>query len=155
MQNLRRFLLCSLVLLCAACASHSGRIAGDLDSRLNMRLAAEIASGQATVQRLPDGARVTLADGTVFSVSGVTLDDKGRYTVASVIQALLAPSLLQIEIAGSSAASPGVQDAQARAVTTFFRDYGIAATAVSAAAPPDVAGQGVPVLTITIRAAPA
>jgi hypothetical protein len=155
MQPLPRFLVCSLVLLSAACTASPDRIASDLNGRLNMRLASEIAAGQAGVQRLPDGARVTLADGTVFSVGGVTLDDKGRYTVASVIQALLAPGLLQIGIAGSSSASPGVQDAQARAVTTFFEDYGIRATPVSAAAPQEVPGAGVPVLTITIRAAPA
>ncbi len=141
----------------AACSSSPSpdRIAGELTQRLSVRLAPEIASGQAGVQRLPDGARVTLADGTVFSPGGVTLDDKGRYAVASVIEAMLAPRLLQVDITGSSAASAGVQDQQARAVTSFFEDFGIVATPLSPAPQELPSGAGAPVLTITIRASPA
>jgi hypothetical protein len=147
---------CGLALLTAACSSSPSpdQIAGDLTERLNLRLAPEVASGQAGVQRLPDGARVTLADGTVFSVGGATLDDKGRYMVASVIEALLAPSLLQVDVSGSTAATTTVQDRQARAVTSFFEDFGIFASPLPPT-PQDIpAGAGPPVLTITIRAAP-
>ncbi len=154
--TLFRALMGSLVLAVTACSSTPSpdTIANDLMERLNVRLATEIASGRAAVQRLPDGARVTLADGTVFSVSGVTLDDKGRYTVASVIEALLAPRLLQIEVAGSAAASAPIQESQAGAVAKFFHDYGIDATSVPPLAPEAPPGVGVPVLTITIRAVP-
>ena len=149
-------IICGLALFVAACSStpSPGVIADDLNARLNERLASEIASGQAAVQPLPDGARVTLADGTVFSVGGVTLNDRGQYTVTSVIQALLAPTLLEIDVSGSSAASMTVQDSQARAVSKFFVDYGIIATPVPSVMPQEPPGTGVPVLTITIRAIP-
>jgi hypothetical protein len=148
-------LICGVLLLPVACSSSPSpeRIAGDLTQRLDVLLAPELASGQAGVQRLPDGARVTLADGTVFSVGGATLNDKGRYTVASVIEALLEPRLLQIEVAGSPTAAAPVQESQAHAVTTFFLDYGIAATTV-APQPLEAPGAGAPVVTITIRAVP-
>jgi hypothetical protein len=149
---------CGLVLLAAACsnAPSAGSVAAGLTQRLDMRLAPELASGQATLQQLPDGARVTLADGLLFPGGGVTLDGKGRYTVASVIQGLLAPGLLHIDIAGSTAAPGAVQDLQARAVSAFFEDYGINVAAQSSSAPPDaVPAAPMSGIAITIRFAPA
>jgi hypothetical protein len=148
---------CGLVLLAAACtnAPNAGSVATGLTQRLDMRLASEIASGQATLQQLPDGARVTLSDAVLFPAGGVTLDGRGRYTCASVIQGLLAPSLLRIDVAGSTTAPGAVQDLQARAVSAFFEDYGINVSAQSPPAPADPA-QAAPAsgVAITIRFAP-
>ena len=149
---------CGLVLLAAACTSspNAGSVAAGLTQRLDMRLAPELASGQATLQQLPDGARVTLADGVLFPGGGVTLDGKGRYTVASVIQGLLEPSLLRIDIAGASAAPGAVQDLQARTVSAFFENYGIKVSTPSSPVSPYIA-PAAPVsgIAITIRFAPA
>jgi hypothetical protein len=160
-QMWRRSIFClfagGFALLASACSSAPGpdRIAAELTQRLNLQLAPEIASGQAGVQRLPDGARVTLADGTAFAPGGVTLDERGRSTVASVIEALLAPRLLQVDVSGSAAATGSIQDQQARAVTSYFEEFGIVATPLSPLPQELPPGVGAPVLTITIRATPA
>jgi hypothetical protein len=148
-----RALACSLVLLATACVSrpNTDATANELTRRLDTRLAPEIAAGRVTVQRLPDGALVVFSDGVVFPTNGV----KGRFAIASVIQGLLAPSLLRIEVSGPSSAPGSVPDAQARAVTSFFEDYGISASPLSTLAPEPSPGAGGSGVTITIRVVPA
>jgi hypothetical protein len=113
-------------LLVGACAS-SGihRSAQDLGQRLQTQLAPDIAAGQATLEPLPDGARVTLTEPSLFPSGGTELDDKGRFVLASVIEGLLEPRILQIQLAESPATSVGSQAARVRAVTQYFEDYGL------------------------------
>jgi hypothetical protein len=149
---------CGLALSVTACASSSSRgsSARELTQRLNARLAPEIATGRAVVQPLPDGARVILSNLSLSPGNNTELDGKSLYVVASVIQGLLAPNLLLIEIEGSPVAPAGMREAQAGAVAQFFGDYGINASlqppapAQGALQNPTMPGAAGPAITITM-----
>lgn len=111
-------LLCGLTLLTAACSSTPGPdvIASHLNDRLNVRLAPDIAAGRAVLEPLPDGARVTLSEAALFPSGAAQMDDKGRYVVARVIEGMVDPRLLQVDIGGP-------RQAQAQTVADFFTEY--------------------------------
>jgi outer membrane protein OmpA-like peptidoglycan-associated protein len=111
----------ALFLLLTGCAD--GRLPRDLNGRLQRELAPELASGGATLEQLPDGARVTVADQTLFPTGGTALDTKGRLALASLVEALLAPALLQVDVAGPAGTLP---QARAAAVAEFLRDTQVA-----------------------------
>jgi hypothetical protein len=136
------------VLLVAACASWCGSsgTAQDLADRLQTRLAPDIAAGRVALDRLPDGTRVTMREPIVVPSGAMALNDTGRMVLTHVIEGLVDPSLVQIEIADSPATPT---------VTQYFDDYGLGQT-LQPAAPQQVgppgsgpaASQG---LTITVR----
>jgi hypothetical protein len=113
------------MLLVAACSSSSGRdrTAQELGYRLQTQLVPDIAAGQAVLERLPDGTRVTLSEQALFPGGKAELDDKGRYVLASVIEGLVDPRLLRIEVEASPATPVSLQAAHVRAVTQYFKDY--------------------------------
>jgi hypothetical protein len=118
--------LTGTVLLLAACAPspNVGEMSQNLTRRLNDRLAPSIAGGTATVAQTPDGARVTLANTALFAPgSNTTLGGSGQTLVTGVVQGLLAPQYMQIEVAGSPATPDYVRTQQVSAVTAFFEDY--------------------------------
>jgi hypothetical protein len=115
-----------LLLLVAGCASEDS--AQLLGQRLQMRLAPDIAAGKATLEQHPNGARVVLTEQSLFSSGGTELDDKGRYVLASVVEGLLAPRILQIEVAEAPWSPAWMQGARRQAVKQFFEDYGLGAT---------------------------
>lgn len=135
------------VLLVAACASWCGSsgTAQDLGDRLQARLAPDIAAGRVVVDRLPDGTRVTVREPILVANRAMALDDTGRMVLTHVIQGLIDPSLLRIEVADSPAAPT---------VTQYFADYGLG-QALQPAAPQQVGPPGSPTapqgLTITVR----
>jgi hypothetical protein len=129
--NHRAILLGSL-LLTAACSS--GTPTPDLNARLQARLAPQIATNQAAVQQLPDGSQVLLIDQSLFADGGAQLNDKGQYILASVIEGLLEPRLLRIEITDQPT-SAYLQNARIQAVTQYFADYGLAPTLQPPSAP--------------------
>jgi hypothetical protein len=144
------------VLLVVGCTSSGvGRGAQGLGQRLQTQLAPDIAAGQVTLEQLPDGARVTLTDQSLFPYGGAELDDRGRYVLASVIEGLLAPSITRIEVAGSPAASVDLQGARTRAVAQYFEDYGLGPILLPPAwqqeVPAGSAGSAPQGLTITIN----
>jgi flagellar motor protein MotB len=106
------------------------------------------------VQQLPDGSQVVLVDQSLFAAGGAQLNDGGRYVLASVIEGLLEPRLLRIEVADAQGTSPYLQNARAQAVTQYFVDYGLAPTLQPPAAQP-VVPVGVPTqgTTITVHLA--
>jgi hypothetical protein len=118
-------LLCPLLLV-AACSS--GDPAQRLGERLQLRLAPDIASGNATLEQFPNGSRVTLTEQSLFSSGGTELDDKGRYVLASVIEGLLAPRILQIEVVEAPWSPAWMQGARVQNVKQFFEDYGLGTT---------------------------
>jgi hypothetical protein len=148
----------SLLLLATACSSETGtRGAPRLAERLQLRLAPDITAGRATLEPLPDGARVTIADQALFPGSSTELDENGRFILASVIEGLLAPRILRVQMIETATAPAGVQEARARAVAEFFEDYGLGPTleppVVQAAAPPGavvVAPQGMAIAIILL-----
>jgi hypothetical protein len=111
----------ALLLVLAGCAG--GRVPRELSQRLQWELGPELANGGATLERLPDGARVTLADQTLFPADRAVLDTRGRYVLASLVQGLLAPDLLQVDVTGPAEFLP---QARAAAVAEFLRDTQVA-----------------------------
>jgi hypothetical protein len=148
-----------LLLFATACSSETGtRGAPRLAERLQLRLAPDIVAGRATLEQLSDGARVTITDQALFPGSSTELDDNGRFTLASVIEGLLAPRILRVQMIETATAPAGMQEARARAVAEFFEDYGLGPTLqpplVQSAAPPGavvMAPQGMAIV-ITIIA---
>jgi flagellar motor protein MotB len=126
------------LLLVVACSS-SGNPAQNLGQRLQVQLAPDLAAGNAVLEQFPDGARVTLSERVLFPVGGAKLGDQGRYVLASVIEGLLEPRILQVQLAESTSSPPGLPEARARAVATFFEDYGLGSTLQ-----PAIPYQGVP-----------
>ena len=111
------------VLVTAGCAGGSGGPVSNLDARMQEGLAPQAAMHQADVQAIPDGTRITLADDALFSPGSAMLDEQGRFVLASVIQGLLAPRLMSIEMTPSAGSSAYLQEARVQAVRQFFIDY--------------------------------
>jgi flagellar motor protein MotB len=155
MVRLRAELLAAIfspMLLAAACSSSPvERSAQELGYRLQAHLAPDIAGGGAVLEQLPDGARVTLGEQALFPSGSTELDDKGRYVLASVIEALLAPRLLRIEVAESGTGPVGLQAARAQAVTRYFEEYGLGPALQVSATPSGSVGAAPQELTITVR----
>jgi hypothetical protein len=141
------------MLFVVACTSGNNS-AANLGERMQVLMAPDIAAGRAGLEQLPDGARVTLPQQSLFPVGRSELDDKGRFILASVIQGLLDPGILRIDIAASPGTPVGLQTAQARAVTDYFVDYGLGPALQPSAPqqdlPPGTVGTAPPGLTITV-----
>ncbi len=144
-------LLCPLLL--TACAGSGNGRSQLLDGRLQERLTPEITAGGAAVQALPDGATVTLTDQSLFPSGGAQLDDSGRHVLASVIEGLLAPKILRIDLTQSSATPTTLQQARLQAVRQFFEDYMLGPAlqpADPSQAPPVAAASEGTTITVTI-----
>lgn len=124
MRPLRASVFVAQLVLLLGCASE--RSPQDLGDRLQVELSPELASGSVTLERLPDGARVTLPDQTLFPTGGAELNAKGRDILSSLVEALLAPPLLQVEVAGPAGAPMQLQQARVRAVTEFLQGIQVA-----------------------------
>lgn len=137
----RLALVLSPLLVIVACTSYSelGRTTQELDDRLSVRLAADMAAGRVTLQQVDYGASVTLADQSLFASDRAELNDAGRDVMTGVIQALLDPRLLRIEIAESTATPGHLQAARVQTVKQYFEDAD-----VEAAIQPPVAMQEMP-----------
>jgi flagellar motor protein MotB len=139
------------MLLVGACSSSSGRSAQELGSRLQTQLAPDIAAGGVVLEQLPEGARVTLSPQALFANGKSDLDDKGRYVLASLIEALLAPRLLQIHVAASAEGPENLQAARAQAIRRYFEDYELGpALLPEAGMQPTSAGATLQELTVTV-----
>ncbi len=90
-----------LVMLAACSGSDEGRATRELNNRLQVLLAPDIAAGRANVQPLPDGARVMLMPPSADGRWGIGPDSR-----VSTVQALLNLELLRIELANQSARDP-------------------------------------------------
>jgi hypothetical protein len=152
-QTGRRIALFCSLLAVVACASGNNS-AANLGQRMQVLLAPDIASGRAGLEQLPDGARVTLPQQSLFPTGRSELDDKGRFILASVIQGLLEPGILRIDIAAAPGTPVGLQTAQAQAVTQYFVDYGLGPSLQPSAPqqdmPPGSVSTPPPGLTITV-----
>jgi hypothetical protein len=121
--------LISTLLLMTACGS-SGQsgTAQRLDQRLETRMAPDVAAHRATVQSLPDGARVTLLDTTLFPNTADTLDNRISDPRANIVEALLDPSLMRIQVADSSTLPVDQRDTRVRNVTEYLQVSGLGAS---------------------------
>jgi len=113
-------LIAPLLAVAACCASSTQRSTWDLYNRMRVSLAPDIAAGRATLQPLPSGVAVTLVGGAVFTPGRSDLSDAGRDVMTSVIEALLDPRLLRIEV--ETWAAPGtLQAARVQSVAQYIR----------------------------------
>jgi len=129
------------LLFLAACGGDHGlhRTTRLLNNRLQEQLAPDIGAGAASLQPLPNGARVTLLDNTSRFPNDVdTLAGKHREVQASVIEGLLDLSLIRIALADTSALPPEQQEIRVRNVTRYFQDNGLGLTLLPEAPPPPI-----------------
>ncbi len=123
--NPGRLALLLIPLLLAACGASSGmhRSTEVLQDRLATRLRPEVAGGQVALTRTSDGAQVTLVDPTLVPPNGQPLDTRSRFVLASVIQGLLDPSLLQIAVLDPAPLPVDPDGGRVRSVTGFLQDF--------------------------------
>jgi hypothetical protein len=122
------------MLFVVACTSGNNS-AANLGQRMQVLLAPDIAAGRVGLEQLPDGARVTLPEQSLFPPGRGELDDRGRFLLASVIQGLLDPGILRIDVAEPAPSPAYLQGPRAAAVRQFFVDYGLGSTLQPAAVP--------------------
>jgi hypothetical protein len=154
------------LLLLAACGStdhiawesHTARqthmVAQTLNQRMAMRLADDVAAHTAAVQPLLDGTQVTLIDTTPVPGGPATeLPGEGSAR-ASLVEAMLDPSLMRIELSDTSSLPDDQRAQRISDLADYFRRYGLGQTLV----PPtqhvvlrsDAVPQPPPGLTVTI-----
>jgi len=124
------------LLLLGACGSAQQRTTRLLDQRLRDRLAPDIAAGRAVVQDVPDGVRVTLLESSLFPTDAKALDNQASDVRASVVEGLLDPRLMRMQVADTSALPPDQQDIRVDNVRQYF----VANWLGSVLVPPDPAG---------------
>jgi hypothetical protein len=122
------------MLFVVACTSGNNSVT-NLGQRMQVLLAPDIAAGRVGLEQLPDGARVTLPEQSLFPPGRGELDDRGRFLLASVIQGLLDPGILRIDVAEPAPSPAYLQGPRAGAVRQFFVDYGLGSTLQPAAVP--------------------
>jgi hypothetical protein len=123
-------------LFVVGCTSSSNNSVANLGQRMQVLLAPDIAAGRAGLEQLPDGARVTLPEKFLFPPGRGELDARGRFLLASVIQGLLEPGILRIEVTEPAPSPAYLQGARADAVKQYFVDYGLGPVLQPAAVPP-------------------
>ncbi len=121
----RRTLLLLPLALLAACGS-GHQTAARLDDRLQTSLAPHLAAGRASLQTLPDGARVTLFNPSLFPVNTMALDDKYPDIRADLIEALLDPSLMRVEVTDTTNLPDDQRRQRVDNIRQFFTDNGLA-----------------------------
>jgi hypothetical protein len=112
----------ALALAVAGCASGSGphQSAQDVDERLHRQLASEIDARLVTVQEQGDAVTIGVADPSLFAPGTAELSDAGRGILTGVIEALVDPSLLRIQVAAPSGPGAALAAARAQVVTLFL-----------------------------------
>jgi hypothetical protein len=143
----------SLVFFIAACGpSPQQRTARLLDDRLQAQLAPDIDAGRVAVQALPDGARVTLLGSSMLLNGPQTLDEQYPAVRANVIEGLLDPTLMRVQVADTSSLPAAQRTVRVRNVETYFAANGLGSVLVPAGdGPADAGPEG---LTITISVCP-
>jgi hypothetical protein len=139
------------VLMIAACSSGPAHTTRLLNNRLQDRLAPDIAAGNANLQPLPQGALITLLGTSQFPNDVRALDDQQRDVRSSVIEGMLDPTLMQVQVADTSALPQDQRDARVRNIVQYFTAYGLAPSLLPV--PPEQAasaGAATAGLTITI-----
>jgi hypothetical protein len=144
-----------LVLLAACGASPQQRTARLLDERMHTQLARQVAAGRAVVERLPDGVRVTVFDQSMFQNDARSLDDQSPDIRADVIEGLLDPSLMRVQVADTSTMPPQQRDLRVRNVEQYFVANGLGSILVPAEAAPAAGAPAGLAVTVGVQCPPA
>jgi|ERR1700722_926016 hypothetical protein len=85
------------LLLLAACGEPASPDV--LNARVTARMAPDQpCNRQASVQYLPDGARISMPDSALFTIGRADLSACGQYAMSSAIEAMLDPGIMQVVI---------------------------------------------------------
>ena len=114
-------LIAPLVLV--SCASGQQRSVDLLNRRLAVTMAPEISESRVALQPLPDGAQVTLLDSAALPDDVGAMDNRSRDPRASMIQGLLDPSLMRIQVADMSGQPEYVQRKRVQAFVHYMEEY--------------------------------
>jgi hypothetical protein len=112
----------------AACGSGQQHTTRLLDQRLQVRLAPDIAAGNAAFQVLPDGARVTLLSPSLFPNDVKAQASKSPDIRSSVIEGLLDPALMRVQVTDTAALTDDQRETRIRNVDQYFVAYGLGST---------------------------
>jgi len=155
----RLAVLTVLLMSLAACGSGQQHTEQVLDQRLHHDLASEVASGQAVVQKVQGGDRVTLLGHSTFTNSRHALDNQAPDVRANVIEALLDPRLMQVQVDDNSVLPVDQRDARVQNTMDYLAANGLGSIVVPAgsvaggASPTDAGPPGL-VLTISVACPP-
>jgi len=127
------------ILLVTGCAGLQQETVRQLNARMQIGLAPQVAQQQAGVQGLKDGTQIMLAEDTLFAPGSAVLSARGQFILASVIEGLMAPPLMQIEVTPSAATSPYLRQARVAAVRQFFTEYALGPQLVASGPAPNPA----------------
>jgi hypothetical protein len=141
-------ILLSPVILLAACGSSGQQnTVRLLNDRLQTQMASDIAANRAVVQSLPDGARVMLLEPSLFPNDADALDGRKYDVRASLIEGLLDPDLMRVQVADSSSLPDRQRDARVRNMVQYLVENGLASTLT----PPETLQSSPAGLAVTIR----
>lgn len=144
-----RILPLLLLIALAACSSGRDRSVRLLDRRLHATLAGEVEAGRATVRRLPDGVRVTLIPPGMFDNGTEALDGRVVDIRSSVIEGLLDPKMMRVEVADTSGLPAVRRLIRVRNVEAYFTAYGLGSVLASSDTAPASSPSGL-VMTIHV-----
>ena len=147
-------ILSPLVVLAACGASPQQRTTGLLDQRLHAQLARQVAAGRAAIDGVPDGVRVTVLDQSMFPNDAKSLDDQSPDIRADVIEGLLDPALMQVQVADTSTLPLAQRDLRVHNVDQYFVANGLGSVLVPGDATPTGAGPAGLVITIGVQCPP-
>ncbi|HUN41886.1 MAG TPA: hypothetical protein VMU81_16500 [Acetobacteraceae bacterium] len=139
------------IVLVAGCGVQNETV-WQLNRRMQIGLAPQVAQHKADVQQLKDGTQITLAEDTLFVPGSPVLSPQGRFVLASVIEGLMAPPLMQIELTPSASTSPYLRQARVAAVRQFFTDYTLGPQLLASVSAP--APGASPTMAITVHVLP-
>ena len=124
--------------------------AGLLNQRLQEQLSAEVTANRVALQPLPTGAKVTFLD-TSSTPGGLQVSDPGVGSVrASLIEALLDPSLMRIDVMDTSTLPPEQKAKRTSNLTQYIQSMQLGST-LQPAQPPEAQSSGPGGMTLTIE----
>jgi hypothetical protein len=114
------------VLFLSACGQPSSPDV--LNTRVSARMAPDLLCNKsATVEYLPNGARISMPDNALFTIGRPDLSACGRYAMASAVEAMLDPGIMQVVIEPSGdvgAPYAGLARQRADTLQGVFTDVG-------------------------------
>ncbi|HEX3574975.1 MAG TPA: hypothetical protein VHU42_10280 [Rhodopila sp.] len=146
--------LLSPLLLLAACGNPRQQTVQTLNNRMFDHLSAEIAAGKAVVQPLPSGTQITLLDPSLFPNDDRSMEDQFVDMRADVIEGLLDPSLMRVQVADTSALPQYQRQTRVSNVAGYFFANGLGPVLVPAAPTPATPGPAGLVITVNVQCPP-
>src|SRR4051812_2157513 len=154
---MKRSALCAIavfgpLILLGACSSDAQRSVDLLNRRMQTSLKPEITDNRVALQPLPDGVVVTLLDSIKLPDDVGAMDNRERDPRASLIEGLLAPSLMQLYVNDTGAGSQLQRQKRVDSFKQYLEEWRLITTLQTADVLPAVASPDAPAgLAVTIR----